>query len=55
MTRRYALREMQFQRVIPPGTPNSYVAGTELLTIVGRVAERTDTRPDPEIKYEEYR
>jgi hypothetical protein len=53
MTRRYAHREMLYRGIIAPGTPNSYVSGTELLAIVGRVAEITETQPDPELTSEE--
>jgi hypothetical protein len=53
MTRRYAHRDMLFRGVLAPGTPNSYVPGSELLAVVSRVAEKTDTEPAPELGADE--
>lgn len=38
MTRRYAHREMQFRQYIAPGSPRSFVTGSELLSIATRVS-----------------
>jgi len=53
MTRRYAHREMLFRGILAPGTPNSYVSGKELLAVVTRVAELTETRPEPQLTDDE--
>ena len=38
MTRRYALREMQFRQYIAVGSPRSFVTGSELLSVATRIA-----------------
>ena len=38
MTRRYAHREMIFRQYIAPGSPRSYVTGSELLSVATRIA-----------------
>ncbi|MCH7844697.1 MAG: hypothetical protein IH850_02585 [Acidobacteria bacterium] len=38
MTRRYAHREMQFRQYIAPGSPRSFVTGSELLSVATRIS-----------------
>jgi hypothetical protein len=40
MTRRYAHREMLYQRIIPPGAPATLVSGSELLSVATRIGRR---------------
>lgn len=42
MTRRYAHREMLYRQIIAPGAPGTLVSGSELLSVAGRVAKRTN-------------
>ena len=51
MTRRYAHREMLYRQVIAPGAPGTFVSGSELLSVAGRVARRTG--PDRNVKLTE--
>jgi hypothetical protein len=44
MTRRYAHREMLYRQIIAPGAPGTLVSGSELLSVAGRVAKRTNPR-----------
>ena len=46
MTRRYAHREMLYRQVIAPGAPGTFVSGSELLSVAGRVARRTGPHRD---------
>jgi hypothetical protein len=53
MTRRYAHREMVYQRVIAPGAPATLVSGSELLSVVTRVSRRVDPRRDVQLTNDE--
>jgi hypothetical protein len=53
VTRRYAHREMLYRGVLARGSPNSYVSGAELLAVVSRVAQLTETRPEPTLSEDE--
>jgi hypothetical protein len=46
MTRRYAHREMLYQKVIAPGAPGTLVSGSELLSVVTRVSRRVEVQRD---------
>jgi hypothetical protein len=48
MTRRYAQREMLYQRVIGPGAPATVVSGSELLSVATRVSRRA--KPNRDVK-----
>ena len=50
MTRRYAHREMLYQKVIPPGAPATLVSGSELLSVASRVSRRYAPRRDVQLK-----
>ena len=51
MTRRYAHREMLYRQIIAPGAPGTLVSGSELLSVAGRVAKRTN--PHREVRLDE--
>ena len=51
MTRRYAHREMLYRQIIAPGAPGTLVSGSELLSVAGRVAKRTN--PHREVRLTE--
>jgi len=53
MTRRYAHREMMYQRVIPNGPPGTFVSGSELLAVLTRVERRVETRRDIQLTDDE--
>ena len=53
MTRRYAHREMVYQRVIAPGPPATLVSGSELLSVATRVSRRVDLRRDVQLTSDE--
>lgn len=53
VTRRYAHREMLYRGVVARGAPNSYVSGAELLSVITRVAQLTETRPEPTLTEDE--
>jgi len=44
MTRRYAYREMQFRSLMVQGQPRQVVSGSELLSVMTRVAAEVDLR-----------
>ena len=50
MTRRYAHREMLYQKIIPPGAPAMLVSGSELLSVATRVTRRIEPRRDVQLK-----
>jgi hypothetical protein len=53
MTRRYAHREMLYQRIIPPGAPATLVSGSELLSVATRVSRRVDQKRDVQLTKDE--
>ena len=53
MTRRYAHREMMYQKVIPPGAPATLVSGSELLSVATRVSRRAEPRRDVQLTNDE--
>jgi hypothetical protein len=53
MTRRYAHREMMYQRVIPSGPPGTFVTGSELLAVVTRVERRVEPKRDVQLTDDE--
>jgi hypothetical protein len=53
MTRRYAHREMLYRQMIAPGAPATLVSGSELLSVVGRVARRTGPHSDVKLTEDE--
>ena len=53
MTRRYAHREMLYRQVIASGAPGTFVSGSELLSVAGRVARRTGPHRDPKLTEDE--
>ena len=50
MTRRYAHREMLYQKIIPPGAPGTLVSGSELLSVASRVSRRIESHRDVQLK-----
>ncbi len=53
MTRRYAHREMAYQRIVPPGAPGTLVSGPELLSVLTRVERRMQSRRDVQLTDDE--
>jgi hypothetical protein len=53
MTRRYAHREMLYQKVIAPGAPGTLVSGSELLSVVTRVSRRVEIQRDVKLDDDE--
>jgi hypothetical protein len=53
MTRRYAHREMLYQKVIAPGAPATLVSGSELLSVATRVSRRVEPRRDVQLTSDE--
>jgi hypothetical protein len=53
MTRRYAHREMIYQKVIPPGAPATLVSGSELLSVATRLSRRVEPRRDIQLTSDE--
>lgn len=54
MTRRYAHREMMFRRMIAPGSPRTIVSGTELLSVMTRIAICLDPQGGTDLDADEY-
>ena len=53
MTRRYAHREMQFRKIVAPGSPKTIVTGSELLSVVTRIAICTQPHQNVELTPDE--
>ena len=53
MTRRYAHREMLYRQIIAPGAPGTLVSGSELLSVAGRVAKRTNPHHEVQLTKDE--
>ena len=53
MTPRYAYREMQFQKLMAQGSPNTLASGSELLSVATRIAARTQPQREPGLTRDE--